>query len=310
MEKTEQERVDHFVARFRERAPLFCKEIQRALKEDGDLFSELAGPMLAWASVMLGPSYEDILIDKYSDFVLNVNMSQFEYEKKGKYQFSSWQEVYEKTYDQKDFMDSYHWGVYTHTFAWYHHLKIYEFFRDKFLLPMAARKEGGRLLDLGAGSGIWHLLANRHLPQWDITAVDISETSIGLSREMAQKTVPEASIEHFCADATAFQASAPADAAICCFLMEHLERPEEVLNNISRNLKERCFAFVTCGLTGAEIDHIFEFKRESEPILMAEQAGLRVVRMFSASPSRVLQKRKYLPRSLAMVVQKRKNEIW
>jgi hypothetical protein len=43
---------------------------------------------------------------------------------------------------------------------------------------------------------------------------------------------------------------------------------------------------------------------------MAERAGFRLVELLSSSPQTIPLGRRYLPRSLGMVLQKRTNEIW
>jgi hypothetical protein len=67
---------------------------------------------------------------------------------------------------------------------------------------------------------------------------------------------------------------------------------------------------VTCAISAAEIDHIFEMKRESEAVLLAEQAGFRLVSLLSSSPDTTPAGRRYLPRSLAMILEKRANDVW
>jgi ubiquinone/menaquinone biosynthesis C-methylase UbiE len=205
-------------------------------------------------------------------------------------------------------MQLYHWGVFCSTFIWSHHIRIYQFFR-RYFIPLLKAAEPGRLIDLGAGSGIWHLLALHELPQWQVTAVDISQPSIDRSRAMAA-LVSNSAIEHVCADATKWSPDSPAQAGISCFLLEHLERPSELVASLSNCLEPGGHAFVTGALTAAEIDHIFEFKRESEIVKLVEDAGFRVKHLFSAAPDTTPKTRRYLPRSLALVLQKRKNEFW
>ena len=96
------------------------------------------------------------------------------------------------------------------------------------------------------------------------------------------------------------------DAGMACWLLEHLERPEQLLQNLERNLRTGAYAFVTGALTAAEIDHVFEFRRESETITMAEDAGFRVLAMLSTAPRDHPEGARFLPRSQALVLQKRK----
>ena len=263
---------------------------------------------MEWAEAGIGENWADSLIDGYCEFVIDVNRAQICYEKHHHYENNSFDEVYQKTYSNSEFMQLYHWGVYCSTFIWSHHLRIYQFFRQHFI-PLLKSSEPGCLIDLGAGSGIWHLLALRELPQWKVIAVDISQPSIDRSRAMAA-LISDRTIEHVRADATKWSPGNPAQAGISCFLLEHLERPHELISNLSNCLDPGAFAFVTGALTAAEIDHIFEFKRESEIVRLVEDAGFRVRHFFSAAPDTTPKSRRYLPRSLALVLQKRRNEFW
>ena len=302
----------HFLESFEEINPIFAKEIRRTYEADQALFTELADPMLSWAEAVLGDNYISTLIAGYCEFVMDVNRSQIRYEGTERYQYSTYDEVFKTTYGNAEFMNLYHWGVFTTTFGWQHHLELYSFYRDHFLDQLISNAPDGRiqLLDLGCGSGVWHFLAHRFLPAIETTAVDISERSIELTKEMAAKIFTDKTINYELSDALEWQNEIEFDAGISCFLLEHLEKPFDLLVNLSNQIKPGGMAFVTCALTAAEIDHIYEFKRESEVILMAEESGFRVINVFSASPLSIQPDRKYLPRSMGMILQKRRNDIW
>lgn len=302
--------VDEFVSTFETRKPVFAKEIRRTLEADPELFTEFASPMLSWAREAIGEQYAEKLIDGYCSFVVDVNRSQQEYERTGRYRHSSYQEVFEATYGNPEFMRLYHWGVYTTTFAWQHHLALCRFFRDRFLARLAADESSGSLVDLGCGSGVWHYLALRRLASWSATGVDISQHSVETARRMAGQVLADREIEYHLDDAIRWRPTREFDAGISCFLLEHLEEPGELLRNLCRCLKPGGLAFVTCALTAAEIDHIFEFKRESEVVALVEDAGFRAVESFSSAPDRVLPDRRFLPRSMGLVLQRRRSELW
>jgi 2-polyprenyl-3-methyl-5-hydroxy-6-metoxy-1,4-benzoquinol methylase len=285
------------------------RELERTRLGDEAGFRQLGNKMLQWSERALGPDHLDDLIYGYCEFVIDVNRSQLLYEQQRRYEHSSFAEVFEKAYSNEEFMQLYHWGVYLTTFVWSHHLRIYRFFENEFLQPLSGKKEHGSLLDLGAGSGIWHLLAGERLNGWDFTAVDISQPTIDRSRKMAS-SLARTGIEHVCADALTFEGDRQFDASISCFLLEHLENPEMLLKTMARNLKPGGIAFITSALTAAEIDHIKEFRRESELVVMLENCGFRVTRMYSSEPDNVPKDRYFLPRSIAFVAQKRTNEIW
>ena len=66
---------------------------------------------------------------------------------------------------------------------------------------------------------------------------------------------------------------------------------------------------MTGALTAAQVDHIYEFRRESELVAMSEEHGLRVLETLSAAPKRTLPKARFVPRSMALIVQKRANDF-
>jgi 2-polyprenyl-3-methyl-5-hydroxy-6-metoxy-1,4-benzoquinol methylase len=304
--------TDEFLTYFDREAPAFAKHIHETAEHRPGVFRELSEPLLGWARQVIGDDWCQTLANGYMAFLVDVNRSQKEYERDLHYRFSSYAEVFAQTYDNPEFMTDYHWGVYVTTFVWEHHLLIYDFFLRHFIALMRENQNGtpGRLLDLGCGSGIWSTLLLRQLENWHSTMVDISATTIGLTRRtlacagLSSRTVLRE------ADALRFRDETAFDAGVSCFLLEHLETPQNLLDNLAAALGRRGLAFVTTALTAAEIDHIFEFRRESEVIDMAEKAGFRVVASFSSAPQTIKPGATFLPRSMALVLQKRAGEYW
>jgi SAM-dependent methyltransferase len=302
--------AEEFLRIVEARKPAFAKEIRRTYTADPELFREFAEPMLRWAQSALGEEWANKLIDGYGSFVIDVNRSQEEYERSGHYKHNSYNAVHDATYGNEDFMQLYHWGVFTTTFAWQHHLALCKFFRDRFLARLEERQVPGALIDLGCGSGVWHFLGLLKLPGWSAVGVDISPTSIEATRRMASEVLPDRSTAYYRADAITWEPNRQYEAGVSCFLLEHLEDPGGLLKNLCRSLDSGGLAFVTCALTAAEVDHIFEFRRESEVVLMAEAAGFRVLETFSSAPVRLLPNRRFLPRSMGLVLQKRQADYW
>jgi SAM-dependent methyltransferase len=302
--------IDKFEKCITERAPIFASELGRTQAAEPEAFKRLAEPMLHWAEIALGETWAEQLVDGYCEFVLDVNKSQLKYEKTGRYEHSSFAEVFEKAYDNPEFMQLYHWGVFTTTFVWTHHLRIYKFFEDHFLPMLKELPAGSPIVDLGAGSGIWHLSALRNVDDLKVEAVDVSAPTIERSRKMTDTLGYSDRVTHHVADALAWAPKEPAAAGISCFLLEHLERPNVLLSNLANSLATGAPAFVTSALTAAEIDHIYEYRRESELVLACEQAGFRVRAMLSAEPKTTPRQRYFAPRSIALVLQKRTNAIW
>lgn len=302
--------AEEFVRYFEERKPVFAKEVRGTFEKHPRLFAEFADPMLEWSRAALGDGYADRLISGYCALVVDVNRCQAEYEKTGHYRHSNYREVHDATYASREFMESYHWGVYTSMFAWQHHLELCAFYRDAFVARIGSESAHGVIVDLGCGSGLWHLLALHRLPDWSAVGVDISATSLNETGIMTGRVMPDRGIRYELADATTWKAPIEYDAGVSSFLLEHLEDPACLLRNLCRAIRPGALAYVSCGLTAAQCDHIYEFERESEVVSMAEEAGFRVVQTFSAGPSRVLPNRRFLPRSMGLVLQRRRTTHW
>ena len=86
-------------------------------------------------------------------------------------------------------------------------------------------------------------------------------------------------------------------------LAEHLEKPQRLFASISRHLEPGGRAFVTTALESAQIDHVYDFHKESEPILMAENEGLRVKCLVCDEGIGVPGGR-FMPRALALILEK------
>jgi 2-polyprenyl-3-methyl-5-hydroxy-6-metoxy-1,4-benzoquinol methylase len=300
--------LEKFLDYFSQHCQVYFPAIQNTHLNHQKSFEELAQVMLNWAENHLGENWSKVLADGYLHFLMDVNRSQVEYERRGNYMNKSYNDVFDRVYNNPKFMSLYHWGVFVSTFTWEHHIKIYDLYRKSFLPCL--NPEAGRLLDLGSGSGIWSFLTTHFLPQWTSQGIDISEKSVELSTTMAESSGFDKKVQFKARDALTFKGTEKYNAAISCFLMEHLEEPQLLLQNMASNLETRGYAFITAALTAAESDHISEFRRESEIVSMAEEAGFRVFSMYSAAPLSHPDSYRFLPRSLALVLQKRKNDIW
>ena len=293
---------------FEQHCQVYFPAIRNTRVNNKSSFDQLAKIMLSWAEKHIGKGWEKVLADGYVHFLMDVNRSQVEYERRGHYLFKKYDDVFDRVYNNPEFMSFYHWGVFVSTFAWEHHIKIYNFYKESFLTCL--KPEGGRLLDLGSGSGIWSFLTTHFSPRWTSQGIDISEKSVELSTKMATNSGLANKVQFHSYDALKYLGNKKYNAAISCFLLEHLEDPKLLLQNMALNLENKAHAVITGALTASEVDHIYEFRRESEIVLMAEKAGFRVVSMYSAAPSSHPDSYRFLPRSLALILQKRKNDIW
>lgn len=272
-------------------------------------FDRIAGIYLDWCLRARGIAGLEEAADAFARFCSDVNMSQGRYELAGRYESKSFEDCRRAVYDDSSTMDGYLWGVYLSNFLWAHHFDLMRFFEQRFLSGLAV---DSRLVELAPGHGGWGLWALRCLSGSSLQGYDVSATSIQIARSLAKAAELDARTAYEQRDVMDIGSfpSPQADACICSFVVEHLERPDLLLRSMAHVLKPGALAFFTGALTAAQVDHIFEFKSESELVLLAEQAGFRVLETRSVSPRRLIRNAKFLPRSMALILKKRTHDHW
>ena len=161
--------IRDFVSHLEQRDEWFpySRGISKLVDEGDRDFLDLSELLLGWAKEFLGENAYEILAAGYVAFVTDVNRSQIKYEIAGHYANSNYDEVFKSVYSNEEFMRYYHWGVYVSTFAWPHHVKLAQHFRQNFI-DKYCQADGLRVVDLGSGSGIWSFLSAFHNPSLDI----------------------------------------------------------------------------------------------------------------------------------------------
>lgn len=298
-------RTNDLLEDIRNRHPRSLPGVEEARAVDPERFDQVAEQFLGWGQRAGGRTKLADMVDAFAQFSNDVAYAQAHYEARGEYENQSFEEVNQAVYSQREVMDDYLWGVYLTNFLWAHHLEITLFFRDRFLPRIP---EAGRILEFAPGHGGWGLSALAALPEASLCAYDISPSSIAIASaisEAAGMSQRASYTEQNALDPKGIESEA-FEAGICCFLLEHLEQPGQLVAQMARALRPGHAAFLTGGLTAAQIDHIYEFKRESELVTLCENEGLRVLETFSANPRRQLPKARYIPRSMALIVEKPK----
>lgn len=244
----------------------------------------------------------------YAYFVTDANKEQFKYCTRGHYRNKTYKEVYDAVYDNDEYMQFYHWGVFSTTFLWRHHLEILDFFSTRYIARYVP--DCHRFVDFGSGSGIWSLVTARLNNKNRVTGIDISKSSLEIAEKLASGSGLNQQINFHIYDAQTFEEKQKFEAGISCFLLEHMENPQPLLQNLAQNLHPGSPCFVTTAITAAEVDHIYEFRSESEVVKMVEDCGFRVCEAISVCPTPMHKSLKLMPRSMALILRKRQTELW
>jgi SAM-dependent methyltransferase len=286
------------------RHPRARRGILEARAVNPSRFDEIAETLLEWAVRVRGADGIARSLDAYVDFTNGVNFAQARYEASGAYEHRSFEEVYASHYSQDGEMDGYLWGIYLTNFLWAHHVELWLQYEDSFLRALAA---DARIVEIAPGHGAWGVWALHRLPGARLRGYDISPMAMKIAAAVASAAGvgDRAVYEERDALELGEIPAGSADACICCFLVEHLERPDRLFSVIHRLLRDGGRAFVTGALTAAQVDHIFEFRKESELVLLAEASGLRLLESKSVNPRRLLTKARFVPRSMSLILEKR-----
>ena len=87
-------------------------------------------------------------------------------------------------------------------------------------------------------------------------------------------------------------------------LAEHLSDPKPLFKTISHQVLPDGLVFFSTALESPQRDHVFEYNEESQPLQMAESAGLRVSRLASDA-SAMPPGFRFKPRATAMILRSR-----
>jgi len=286
-----------------EQYPQFNQGIKESIARTPERFKYIADLFLCWALKARGNGAIESSVDAFVQFTTDVNLAQARYEATGHYENKSFAELYESHYSQKSHMDGYLWGVYLTNFLWAHHLEISLFFESRFLSRLP---KNSSIVEIAPGHGGWGVWALHELNDASLQGYDISASSIEIASSISEAAGVKQRASYCERDALDLKSleAENCDAIICSFLIEHLENPTKLFAIIQKLLRPGCVAFVTGALTAAQIDHIYEIHHESEMLKMAESQGLRVLETLSTNPQRLFPRAKFIPRSMAMLVEK------
>lgn len=287
-----------------ERHPRSKRGLDEAIRVSPDRFTEIAEMFLGWLVKARGEAGIGLAADAFVQFSTDVNLAQARYEEEGSYHNKSFAEVYADHYSQIETMNEYLWGIYLTNFLWAHHTEISLLYADVFLAKLP---EAANIVEIAPGHGGWGAWALSRLPKANLQGFDISPSSIQIATSVTRAAGVSDRAKYTERNALDLSQMDPnsADGLVCSFLVEHLEKPDQLFAVVSHLLKPKAIGFITGALTAAQVDHIYEFRYESELVKMCEDQGLRVLQTLSVGPARTLPKAKFLPRSMALIVQKR-----
>jgi 2-polyprenyl-3-methyl-5-hydroxy-6-metoxy-1,4-benzoquinol methylase len=177
-------------------------------------------------------------------------------------------------------------------------------FRDDFVrrLPRNAT-----VRELAAGHGVLSLLAAEERSDIQIEGTDISPPAVAVANRLLAVSGHAGRVRFTVKDALNPDdrgSDGECQGIISGMLAEHLSDPTPLFKTISRQIAPDGLVFFSTALESPQRDHVFEYNQESQPLRMAETAGLRVTRLVSDA-SAVPPGSRFLPRATAMILRSR-----
>jgi 2-polyprenyl-3-methyl-5-hydroxy-6-metoxy-1,4-benzoquinol methylase len=177
-------------------------------------------------------------------------------------------------------------------------------FRDEFVrrLPRNAT-----VRELAAGHGVLSLLAAEERPDLQIEGTDISPPAVAVANRLLAVSGHSGRVRFAVKDALNSDGGSgdgKCHGIISAMLAEHLSDPKPLFKTISHQVLSDGLVFFSTALESPQRDHVFEYNEESQPLQMAERAGLRVSRLASdasATPPGF----RFKPRATAMILRSR-----
>ncbi|GAP71796.1 methyltransferase type 12 domain [Candidatus Symbiothrix dinenymphae] len=227
------------------------------------------------------------IVDKYLNLVSFIMEDQRYFVEYGKYRFSTFAEV-ENYYKDFNYMDSYTVGLGLSTYLWPVHREMMRLFR-KYLIISNMCEGWRKYLEIGPGHGEYLTTAMQQTNFKQYIAVDISKTSIDLTSDYIQHTMPETdkSYKLIHEDIFKYQTQDLFDMIVMGEVLEHVENPTAFLHRAYQLASNEAYIFITTAINAPTPDHIYLFNNLKEVTDMLEKAGFSIVDYVAANTNNV-----------------------
>jgi 2-polyprenyl-3-methyl-5-hydroxy-6-metoxy-1,4-benzoquinol methylase len=246
-------------------------------------FSEINSPHLQYLFdylenfIALSNSDLEKVIDSYAQTSFEFLKLQEKFLRTGKYAAISQSNLVTDLYSKPASMENYLLGLLATYIFWENHFKMFEFFCDKFVERNQATINES-VMEIGTGHGLFASYMMDRKESISYYGIDISRSSLNFAEQMFTAKFPKREITLLEMDATALDFYVPKkfDFAICCEVLEHVEEPALILQNILNNLSKTGKAFITTVCNLEAIDHIYLFNNPQEIRTMIINAGFQI----------------------------------
>lgn len=255
--------------------PLHSKNIRNYLQSCSDDFLKLAESYLSnYVSFLNSRNCKfEFIVNSYLLVVEDTLREQIRFSKTGKYKYTTFKETLKNIYSNKDYMFKYMIGLALTQFFWKNHSEIFLFFKQNILTS-----KGTNYLEIGPGHGLFLIEAIRSNLFGSITAIDVSETSLNMCRDLISfyLDLNNKNIAFKLIDIYDYNDIELYDFITMGEVLEHIETPQDILKKIFFLLKPNGFLFISTCVNCPAIDHIYLFNNVDEVRFMFEKCRFKL----------------------------------
>lgn len=219
-------------------------------------------------------SVED-LGNAYLQMVDEMCTARLEFTRTGKYPMPNQAEAKSEVYDNQKVMTGFMLGLGLSQFLWKQHFELFNFYKKS----ISSLEDRGNFLEVGSGHGLFLNELLNFVQKSPVDVVDISQTSIHISREIISALRPEAipRITFIHKDILLYHSSKKYNFITMGEVLEHVENPLEILKSLNNILADNGHIYISTCTNCPTLDHVYHFETLEQIRDLIQEAGFAIV---------------------------------
>jgi len=218
----------------------------------------------------------DQLAIDYLKMINDIRKESIYFLKHGVYSCKNQTMAYENVYSKKDIMSYYMNALLISQILWQHHFNMFIFFKEN-LKKYYKEKDKVTILDVGPGHGFFSYIVKTDIPNYlKLDIVDISELSLMQTKQI----IGDEKIFFFNDDIFNFDSNNKYDLIILGEVLEHLDKPMEILKKLSSLLNNNGIIWLTTPTNAPTLDHVYLFRSKEDIVDLIKMSGFKVVDLY------------------------------
>lgn len=179
----------------------------------------------------------------------------------------------QNVYSRPEIMGYYMSALLISQILWKHHFCIFIYFKTC-ITDYFDTGSKIKILDIGPGHGFFSFFIKETIPEFNkIDFVDISATSLGMTKKIIGENEK---LNYFLKDIFDFNESDKYDFIVLGEVLEHLDKPKEILKKLAKLLSDNGVLWITTPTNSPALDHVYLFKTKQEVVELVEACDLVV----------------------------------